>query len=124
MAFTSGVLHGGADSQHSVELQANGHTRNLRLYDRTGDDMLSHKGDLWKLNLSDFHFIETCIKFADITRVSIIESSDDGWNIDSIVTFVKDSEGGVEVLTQNLDVFRWIDGDAHYTHRRFELTHA
>ena len=56
--------------------------------------------------------------------MSIIESSNDGWNIDSIVTLVKDSGNGIQVLTQNLDVNHWIDGDGHHTHRHFELTLA
>ena len=55
---------------------------------------------------------------SEIQRVSIIEHSDDGWNIDSIVTLVG-ACAHFQVLTQNLDVNRWIDGDSHYTHRRF-----
>lgn len=56
--------------------------------------------------------------------MSIIAGNNDSWNIDSIVTLVKDSGNGIQVLTQNLDVNRWIDGDGHHTHRRFELTLA
>ena len=56
--------------------------------------------------------------------MSVIESSNDSWNIDSIVTLVRDSGNGIQALIQNLDVNRWIDGDGHHTHRRFELTFA
>ena len=35
----------------------------------------------------------------------------DGISISLIVTMVKDDDGGVEALTQDLDVFHWIDGD-------------
>ena len=56
--------------------------------------------------------------------MSIIERSNDGWNIESIVTLVRDSYGGVEVLTQDFHVNRWVDGDAHYSHRQFPLTRA
>lgn len=57
-------------------------------------------------------------------QVSIVERSDDGWIIDSIVTLLKDSDGGIQVLTQNLDAHRWVDGDRLPIHRRFELTNA
>ena len=124
MAFTSGVSNAGSDNHHTVEIQASGEVRNLRMYDRPGNDMLSHKGDLWKINFSDFHFADSCIRIPEIRRVSIIERNNDGWNIDSIVTLVKDTSGGIEVLTQNLDVYRWIDGNTHHSHRRFELTFA
>ena len=40
---------------------------------------------------SDFHFTDQCITFGKIQRVSIIESSNDSWNIDFIVTQVRDS---------------------------------
>ena len=49
MAFTSGVANAGSDAGHTVEIQASGVVRNLQLYDRPGNDMLSHKGDLWKI---------------------------------------------------------------------------
>ena len=124
MAFTSGIRNAGSDAGHTVEVLASGHVRNVRLYDRPGNDMLAHKGDLWKINFSDFHFTDSCIRIDEIRRVSIIESSNDGWNIDSIVTLVKDSYGGIQVLTQDLDVNRWIDGNGHHSHRRFELTLA
>ncbi len=125
MAFTSAIRHGGSDAGHAVEIVIAGHhVRNVRLYDRPGDDMLQHKGDLWKINFSAFGFPDACIRISEIIRVSIIESSNDGWNIESIVTLVKDSGGRIGTLTQNLDVNRWIDGDGHHTHRRFELTRA
>lgn len=86
--------------------------------------MFPDKGDLWQINFSDFHFHDRCITFHEIRRVSIVERNDDGWNIHSIVTLVRDSGNGVQVLTQDLDVYRWIDGNDHHSHRRFELTFA
>lgn len=125
MAFTSGVGSAGSDTSHMVEVQLSGYqVRNLRLYNRPGDDMLAHKGDLWELNFADFHFTYSCIRITEIRRVSILEGGNDGWNIDSIVTLVKDSSGGIQVLTQDLDVNRWIDGNSHHSYRRFELTFA
>ena len=73
--------------------------------------MQKNKGDLWKIDFSDFGFTDGCITIGEISGVSIVENGNDGWNIDSIVTLVKDDECGVEVLTLDLDVFRWVDGD-------------
>ena len=123
MAFTSGVQHGGSDAGHAVEILAGGAVRNLRLYDRPGNDMMSHKGDLWKFNFTEFRFVDRCISIHEIQAVSIIESGLDGWHIDSIVTLVKDSGGGIQTLTQNLDANHWISGNYH-AHRRFQLTLA
>jgi hypothetical protein len=124
MAFTSGVDNAGSDTSHIIEVQTIGQVRNLVLYDRPGNDMQENKGDLWKIDFSDFHFTDNCIKIGDISGVSIVENGNDGWNIDSIATLVKDDRGGVELLTQDLDVFRWIDGDDLPQYRRFDLTLA
>ena len=124
MAFTSGVDDAGSDTSHIVEVQAAGQVRSVVLYDRPGDDMQKNKGDLWKIDFSDFHFTVGCITIDEINGVSIVENGNDGWNIDSIVTMVKDDDGGVEALTQDLDVFCWIDGDDLPQYRRFDLTLA
>ena len=125
MAFTSGLRHAGSDSGHSVQIRlTSGQIRHVRLYNRPGNDMLSHKGDLWKINFSSFGFSDSCVTISEIQNVAITESSNDGWNIESIATFVKDSAGGVQVLTQDLDVYHWIDGNGHHSHRRLDLTLA
>ena len=42
MAFTSGVANADSDGDHTVEIQANHReVRNLQLYDRPGNNMLS-----------------------------------------------------------------------------------
>ena len=84
--------------------------------------MQQHRGDLWKIAFSNFHFTDTCITIGEIRTVSIIERNDDGWNIDSIVTLVKDADGGIQTLTQDLDAFRWTTGDADQPRRRFGFT--
>ena len=123
MAFTSGASGAGSDSGHAVEVQlTSGQVQSLPLYDRPGNDMLEHKGDLWKISFTDFHFFDGCITIQEISGVAMKQNSNDGWQIDSIVTFVKDVYGGSQLLTQNLDAFRWIDGDGAYSSRRFPLT--
>lgn len=86
--------------------------------------MLENKGDLWEFSLSSFGFPDSCIQVSEIQGVYIIETNDDGWNIGSVVTLVKDSQGGVGLLTQDFDVNHWIDGDRHQSNRRLQLTLA
>jgi hypothetical protein len=121
MAFTSGLTNAGTDAGHSVQLQTRRQTKSLRLYDRPGDDALENKGDVWEFPISRFRFTDSCVTIGEICGVAIVQSSNDGWNIQSIVTLVKDATGTVQLLTQNLGVNRWIDGNAHASHRRFEL---
>lgn len=122
MAFTSGVRHGGSDTAHAIQIVARGLVRDATLYNLPGDDMLANKGDLWNIPFSHFHF-DRCITIGDIHSVSIIEDNNDGWHIESVATFVSDSSG-VQVLTQDFGANRWIDGNGHYSHRRFQLTLA
>ena len=118
MAFTSGVNGAETDTSHNIELQYNnGSVQTMTLYDRPGDDFQQNKGDLWEFRLS------CCITLSAITRVSVVENGNDGWNIGSIVTLVRDPSNRIQVLTWNFGVNRWIDGDGSYSsHRRYELT--
>ena len=124
MAFTSNEPDAGADSPHSVEVVINGEVQNMRLYDLPGDDFLQNKGDLWKINFSNFGFSDTCITIEEIDRVSIVGLSGDDWIIDSIATFVIYSNGHSRVLTQDFNVRRRIDGDSTVANRRFDLSFA
>ena len=123
MAFTSGINNAQSNTAHAVEILAGGHARNLRLYNRPGDDYAKHKGDLWKYNIASFCFPFSCLTISDIKEVSIIERSNDGWNIASFVTLVE-AGGSFQVLTQNIGVNHWIDGNGHHTRRRFKLAFA
>ena len=129
MAFTSGVNGGDttatACGTHSIELQTSRHVWSLQLYNRPGEDTVLNKGDLWKIPISDFHFSNnSCVTISNISGVALTERNNDGWHIDSVVTLVKDTAGGVQVLTQDLDANRWVDGDNGPLNRRFELTLA
>ena len=124
MAFTSGLLNSGTvDAAHAIELQASGQVRSLQLYDRPGDDTLPNKGDLWTFSIASFGIPDSCITISDIRGVSIIESSDDGWNIESIVTIVE-SSGRYQLLTRDFGANHWVDGDGPNSRRRFDLTLA
>ena len=125
MAFTSGMTnaHVDDDDGHAVEIMAAGDVRSLQLYNRIGDDYSRNKGDLWKYDIASFNFPSSCVTISDIERVSIIESSNDAWNIASIVTLVG-ADGSFKVLTKDLNVNRWIDGNSEDAYRSFGLTFA
>ena len=93
------------------------------MYDRPGDDAFEHKGDLWTFPMANFGIPDSCINIREIRRVSIIEAGNDDWHIDSIVTIVKDSFGGYQLLTRDFGANRWVDGNSLTSRRRFELTH-
>ena len=122
MAFTSNLRHGHSDRGHGIELRVKGRTYARDLPDLPQDDYETQKGDMWELNLYHFFKIGGCIKVNDIQGIAIYQSSNDGWNIDSIVTFLVVNRYYWELSSVDLDVNRWIDGDSDYSHRRFPLT--
>jgi hypothetical protein len=104
MAFTSGVAHAATANNHNIELQYNGNVQIMALYDQPGQiNFQRSKGDLWEFSLP------SCITLDAITRVSVVENGDDGWNIGSIVTLVRDTNNGIQLLTQDFGVNHWID---------------
>ena len=121
MAFTSNVRHAGSDSSHGIELRVKQQNFRKRLYDRPGDDYDPHKGDLWKLSIRHFFGIDQCIRASDINHIKVLQWSNDGWNIESIVTFVIFDNNGWRLSSADLNVYRWIDGDDLPHHKEFKL---
>lgn len=109
----------GTDQTHDIEIQtSSGGTYKASLNDLPGDQGDPGKGDLWKLNLvTDFGVPgSTCIEKSannHIDYVAIEEDGNDGWKIDSIVTVIKKASGSFEVLSLDMDVHQWIDGDGN-----------
>jgi hypothetical protein len=124
MAFTSGLSGAGSGSGHRVELQASGYTSSQLLYDRPGNDAMVNKGDHWILSILSFHIPDSCVTMQDITGVAITQSSTDGWNIESIVTIVRDISDRYQLLTRDIGANRWVDGNGPTSHRRFVLTRS
>ena len=117
MGFTSNVGHAGSDDDHYVLINLkNGEERHLKLYDRKGNDMLENKGDLWKIPIRQFKFRERCITKSSISRITIEEGGDDGWNIESIITMLDD-----HLLSVDFHVNRWVDGNSDRRYRKFVL---
>ena len=123
MAFTSG--YGGAQthaSAHEIELKVNGVRRKGNLPNLVGYDFQKNKGDLWKISVPSFGFGDSCIKKNEVENIALVEDSNDGWHIDSIVTFFGTSNGQFELASMDINTFRWVDGDQGTSARRFDMT--
>ena len=130
LAFTSGSRHGGSRGSHKVEVKATGQTRVIKLPNLPGNDYQRNKGDLWKLsfgrNLKVGHNLKFngCVTLKNIEHVAIVSGSRDGWNIDSIVTYVG-ADGSFRELTHDFNVYRSIDDDGSAPNsKRFVLYNA
>ena len=121
LAFTSGRKNAGSDMSHKVEVRAAGETKVIKLPNRPGNDYYPYKGDLWELTFKDLGF-SCCVTLKDLDHVAIESGGNDGWNIDSIVTYVNVTGHGFKELTHDFNVFRWIDGNGAASNRRFMLT--
>ena len=47
----------------------------------------------------------------NIDSVAIVEGGNNGWNIDSVVTFGCITGAGCKQITQDMDVLAWVDGN-------------
>ena len=123
MAFTSDLNNAGSDVGHAVEIElADGVTKLSLLPDLVGNDYLKHKGDLWKISFVDDFLFDFCVMKYDIKSIAIMENGNDGWNIETIVTFIK-SGSDYQLATSDFHVNRWIDGNHDDESRRyFELS--
>ena len=110
------------DLLHKIELQAKGITKTQILPDLPGDDYSSSKGDLWKLSTEDYFGFTGCITKKDIQGIALLVGNNDGWHIDSIVTYVAVNEFNWELSSIDLEANRWVDGDSLHTYKRFTLT--
>ena len=124
LAFTSGKKYAGSDKSHEVEVRAAGQTRVIKLPNLPGDDYQKLKGDLWKLTFSGDLRFTRCVTLRNLDHVAIESGSNDGWNIDSIVTYVGATGRGFRELTHDFNIFRWIDGNGAASHRRYRLTNV
>ena len=122
MAYTSGISDAGSDYLHRIRLQVKGSTSTETLPDLPADDYSPNRGNLWKLDLENFFGFTDCIRKNDIDSISILEGSNDGWNIDSIVTFAVVDQNSWELTSADFNVFQWIDGDSAAHDREFTLS--
>lgn len=122
LAFTSGLAYAGTDDRAFVEMRlTTGETKKIQLYDRPGDDYTRYKGDKWSIRLSDFGFSDKCILRGDIVNLALLAGGDDGWNIESVVTYLK-HDSYYRELSRDFEVYRWLDGNNGPFQARFDLT--
>ena len=123
MAFTSGIKNAGSDQgpHMTIELKTR-EKKDVRLYNRPGNDMSPNKGDLWQFRIPSLHFrTDKCIRKADIKEIIIHNGGKDGWNIESIVTILR-SGNSYQMLTANMHVNRWVDSNQSIAERQYVLT--
>ena len=113
-AFTSGIAFGHSNEHHSLFISLRkGKNATIDFYNREGDDMEAHKGDIWALDLSKTEL--PCFDFRDVDKIALVANSNDGWNIESVTTML-----GVNgwhgtrwaLLTVDMDANFWIDANA------------
>ena len=121
MVFTASTYGAESSGDFSIEVRVKGVTHKLILPDLPGGTKVNGKGDLWKFNMSQFDFEFSCIHVDEIEEIAIEEDTIDGWILDSIVSFIGDSDGGFQLATLDMDVAQWIDGDRGATYTRYEL---
>ena len=126
LAFTSGKKDAQSDDLPFVEITLDdSKTHILRIPDDPNiDHMTKNRGDIWDFPLffKNGQFEGSCVDRAHIMSVAVKEGGTGGWNIKSIVTFVRTDSGVLQLLTVDLDVYRWIDGNGPSDRREFSLT--
>ena len=121
VAYTTGEIFGSSDGSHRIELKAKGATKAKVLPNLPGDDFSPSKGDLWTLSIKDYFGFHGCITKDDIQGIALLSGSNDGWHIDSVVTYVAVHQRIWELSSVDLDANRWVDGDSSHTYKRFNL---
>ena len=123
MAFTSGLKDAGSNTAHSIGLYVSPNEHIYKtLPNNPGDDMTKNKGDLWTLPISQFGFENECFWKDDIYKVVIENGGNGGWNIGSIVTMIGANNTDFALLTANMGVNRWVDGNSGSSYYEFILT--
>ena len=61
--------------------------------------------------LSNLHVCCSVLRLCAVEAVRLAAGGNDGWLVDSAVTFGCINEVGCSLLTLDLDVHRWIDGN-------------
>ena len=117
MVYTSNLTDAGVAIPHIIRLQVKGLASTKSLPNLLGPKV----GDIWKLNLIDFFGFTGCITKNNIDHISILQSSSNAWNIESIVTFAVVSEYW-ELISADFNVIQRIDGDSEDECREFILS--
>jgi nuclear transport factor 2 (NTF2) superfamily protein len=122
IAFTTGEKHAGSDNSHHFELHTDdGNSYTTKLYDREGNDYLENKGDLWIFTPASFG-ITSCLQKSDIDGVYFEAGGNDGWMIDTAMVVYSDQNTKYNLLTVDVGINKWLDGNGGKDQRRVQLT--
>ena len=105
-----------------LEMTIGVETGSVQLQPVNGDEFERGRGAVWTFNTADFGFTDRCIEVDDVDGLAVLEGGTDGWNIATIVTQVLDDDGDFSVLSSDIGVDRWIDGNGGEERKRFDLT--
>ena len=122
MAFTTNTMNSLTTDPPFLELTVAGETEAIQLTTETGREFQRGQGDMWAFDIDDFGFNQECLEADDVEGVALVEGGTDGWHIASIMTLVLDTDGEYLVLTSDIGIDRWIDGNGSQDIRRLELT--
>ena len=123
MAFTDEATNSFTSDFPTIELTVDEETQSVQLPGLEGLSFTINKGDLFTIELSDFGFEADCIKKWDVDEVAVVAGGTDGWLIDSIVTFLRaEEDASFTLLTSDIAVDQWIDGNGGPSQRRLDLT--
>ena len=109
MAYTSDLSRADSSDSKIILLRVNGSQSQKILPNLPGDDYERNKGDLWKLSIPAFFGFPGCVTAKDVKTIGIINAGSDGWNIDSIVTFLVADQHHYQLSSVDLDIYQWID---------------
>ena len=121
-AYTAGGRFAGSDTAHKIEVRAGGEVHLTELYDRKGDDYKANKGDVWIFSFSDDFNFSKCIRKPDIEGITLKPGGNDGWNVESVITFAYDADGDFHLATRDINIYRTIDGNGSPDQRSIDLT--
>ena len=122
MGFTGDKHSAGSSDSPYLFLDLTNHESGSALFpDNTGNDMERNKGDFWRIPISAFGFSKACILKDDIDNVFVQEGGNDGWYISSIFTAVA-AGSQYKLLSVDVDVDRWIDGNGSESETHLTLT--
>ena len=122
MAYTSSLNGAGSYDNHRIRLQANGVASTINLPNLPKKKFSPNKRDLWKLDLGDSFGFTSCITINDMEHISILQGGNDGWNIESIVTFAVVDQYIWSLTSADFNVNQWIDGDGANSYKEFTLS--
>lgn len=108
LVFSSTLRHALSKGPHDIEITVQSQHAQYRI---ASESFWNNAHNELELNLrSDFGLTE-CVRKVDIEGVSIVPVSRDGWNVKTVVTFVCKYDNDCHLLTQDIDIYYWIDGD-------------